>query len=206
MPIALILDSELIHLGEDVESALGVAPDEESMENFEMYSDFVARRADELRAMLFKCLLKSKDADTFLKVCHKVVHVCEHADGVGLRFDECKRYKKEGLERKCVTCTFKSLMKYRKGMSKVNEWTNAEKEVAEEMRKLLGRPKETWPKEDTCTICWDARISILTKPCNHMVSCEACAHAITTCGMCRARITKRLRRSELEEGTKVYKC
>ncbi|XP_033115437.1 E3 ubiquitin-protein ligase XIAP-like [Anneissia japonica] len=221
--LAITVDGVPMHVDIREESGLELSLDKESIEKFQIYADFVLRRADELTATLSKCRRKLEDnkmlntrgrkshkarlADRVDRVTGEVKDMCLQDARVDIRLRKCKHYQtKEGAEGESVMNSIRALMEYRKGMSNVNEWREQYKKVTEAMDEILCIPREELSEENTCCICCEAPVSILTKPCNHMMSCETCAHLTTKCYVCRARIEQRLRRCEVEEGTKVFKC
>ncbi|XP_033113365.1 RING finger protein B-like [Anneissia japonica] len=81
-----------------------------------------------------------------------------------------------------------------------------ERTLTTKMNDILGIPEKKWSEEETCAICYDAPVAVVTKPCGHTISCAMCASRTTTCSMCRTPIVERLRKDKLDEGTVIFKC
>ncbi|XP_033095261.1 E3 ubiquitin-protein ligase XIAP-like [Anneissia japonica] len=81
-----------------------------------------------------------------------------------------------------------------------------ERTLTRKMNDILGIPEKKWSEEETCAICYDAPVAVVTKPCGHMILCAMCACRTATCSMCRTPIVERLRKDKLDEGTAIFKC
>lgn len=48
------------------------------------------------------------------------------------------------------------------------------------------------PHDLLCRICYDAKLSVLFRPCNHLASCLTCSDRLTLCPICRAEIREKI--------------
>lgn len=46
---------------------------------------------------------------------------------------------------------------------------------------------------DTCIVCFDHRVEILLRPCNHFNLCEECSLLVTQCPTCRGFIQEKIK-------------
>lgn len=48
------------------------------------------------------------------------------------------------------------------------------------------------PSDLLCQICYDAKLSVLFRPCNHLSSCSTCSDRLTLCPICRSDIQEKI--------------
>lgn len=48
------------------------------------------------------------------------------------------------------------------------------------------------PRDLLCSICLDARLGVLFRPCNHLASCLTCSDRLVTCPICRTYIDEKI--------------
>lgn len=57
----------------------------------------------------------------------------------------------------------------------------------------LAESDDNFQSEMSCSICWENAKNITFEPCGHMSVCESCSVSITSCPICRKKITKKIK-------------